>query len=32
MKPTGKNTATIDIVVANTARPISIVPSNAAVL
>ena len=30
MKPIGKNTATMDSVVANTARPISWVPSMAA--
>ena len=32
MKPTGKNTATIEKVVANTASPISAVPSSAASL
>ncbi len=32
MKPTGKNTATMEKVVANTARPISAVPSSAASL
>ena len=32
IKPTGKNTATMEKVVANTAKPISAVPSSAAVL